>query len=210
MTATLESPASAETPERIEPRDVTFKIRRFIPELDEEPHWEEYVVSAYPTDRVLPSADPWAADTGCRSGGSRPGPVHGDPRSDHGRGYAPASGCGSRQRAPGFRCHGAAATNPDARPSPKRRTAPNPAESRADAGARHCGEGWRRWPMVQLPSVSRCSSNVNRSEMRARASCNSSSPASFARAGSTGTSVTCTFITGFPKPGWIRSRRSRT
>ena len=53
MTATLESPASAEAPERVEPRDVTFKIRRFIPEFDEEPHWEEYVVSAYPTDRVL-------------------------------------------------------------------------------------------------------------------------------------------------------------
>jgi succinate dehydrogenase / fumarate reductase iron-sulfur subunit len=53
MTATLESPATAETPDRVEPRDVTFKIRRFIPELDEEPHWEEYVVSAYPTDRVL-------------------------------------------------------------------------------------------------------------------------------------------------------------
>ena len=53
MTATLETTATAETPARIEPRDVTFKIRRFIPEVDEEPHWEEYVVSAYPTDRVL-------------------------------------------------------------------------------------------------------------------------------------------------------------
>ena len=53
MTATLETTSTAETPARIEPRDVTFKIRRFIPEIDEEPHWEEYVVSAYPTDRVL-------------------------------------------------------------------------------------------------------------------------------------------------------------
>jgi succinate dehydrogenase / fumarate reductase iron-sulfur subunit len=53
MTATLETTSTAETPERIEARDVTFKIRRFIPEFDEEPHWEEYVVSAYPTDRVL-------------------------------------------------------------------------------------------------------------------------------------------------------------
>jgi succinate dehydrogenase / fumarate reductase iron-sulfur subunit len=53
MTATLETTSTAETPERVEPRDVTFKIRRFIPEVDEEPHWEEYVVSAYPTDRVL-------------------------------------------------------------------------------------------------------------------------------------------------------------
>jgi succinate dehydrogenase / fumarate reductase iron-sulfur subunit len=53
MTATLETTSPTETPERVEPRDVTFKIRRFIPEIDEEPHWEEYVVSAYPTDRVL-------------------------------------------------------------------------------------------------------------------------------------------------------------
>ena len=37
----------------IEASEVTFKIRRFIPEIDEDPHWEEYVVSAYPTDRVL-------------------------------------------------------------------------------------------------------------------------------------------------------------
>ena len=50
MTATIET---QEAPARLEPSDVTFKIRRFIPELDEEPHWEEYVVSAYPTDRVL-------------------------------------------------------------------------------------------------------------------------------------------------------------
>jgi succinate dehydrogenase / fumarate reductase, iron-sulfur subunit len=50
MTADL---ADAPAPEAITPRDVTFKIRRFIPEIDEEPHWEEYVVSAYPTDRVL-------------------------------------------------------------------------------------------------------------------------------------------------------------
>ena len=50
MTAALEP---TEAVARIEPRDVTFKIRRFIPEIDEEPHWEEYVVSAYPTDRVL-------------------------------------------------------------------------------------------------------------------------------------------------------------
>jgi succinate dehydrogenase / fumarate reductase iron-sulfur subunit len=45
--------ADAPAPESIEARDVTFKIRRFIPEIDEEPHWEEYVVQAYPTDRVL-------------------------------------------------------------------------------------------------------------------------------------------------------------
>jgi len=45
--------AHAPAPESIEARDVTFKIRRFIPEIDEEPHWEEYVIQAYPTDRVL-------------------------------------------------------------------------------------------------------------------------------------------------------------
>ena len=33
--------------------DVKLRIRRFNPELDEEPHWEEYVVAAEPTDRVL-------------------------------------------------------------------------------------------------------------------------------------------------------------
>ncbi|MEY2635078.1 MAG: hypothetical protein RIS75_1018, partial [Actinomycetota bacterium] len=33
--------------------DVTFRIRRFNPEVDSEPHWEDYVVSCYPTDRVL-------------------------------------------------------------------------------------------------------------------------------------------------------------
>ena len=32
---------------------VTFKIARFIPETDEEPHYEEYTVEALPTDRVL-------------------------------------------------------------------------------------------------------------------------------------------------------------
>lgn len=33
--------------------DVTFKIRRFNPEVDSEPHWEDYVVPCYPTDRIL-------------------------------------------------------------------------------------------------------------------------------------------------------------
>jgi succinate dehydrogenase / fumarate reductase, iron-sulfur subunit len=33
--------------------DVQLRIRRFNPEADEEPHWEEYVVEAEPTDRVL-------------------------------------------------------------------------------------------------------------------------------------------------------------
>lgn len=33
--------------------DVTLRIRRYNPELDDAPHWERYVVSAEPTDRVL-------------------------------------------------------------------------------------------------------------------------------------------------------------
>jgi len=33
--------------------DVTLRIRRFNPELDSEPHWEEYRVEAEPSDRVL-------------------------------------------------------------------------------------------------------------------------------------------------------------
>jgi len=33
--------------------DVTLRIRRFNPELDSEPHWEEYQVEAEPSDRVL-------------------------------------------------------------------------------------------------------------------------------------------------------------
>ena len=33
--------------------DVTFRIRRFLPEHDSEPHWEDYTVALFPTDRVL-------------------------------------------------------------------------------------------------------------------------------------------------------------
>jgi succinate dehydrogenase iron-sulfur subunit len=33
--------------------DVTLRIRRYNPELDDAPHWETYAVSAEPTDRVL-------------------------------------------------------------------------------------------------------------------------------------------------------------
>jgi succinate dehydrogenase / fumarate reductase iron-sulfur subunit len=33
--------------------DVRLRIRRYNPERDEEPHWEEYRVEAEPTDRVL-------------------------------------------------------------------------------------------------------------------------------------------------------------
>jgi succinate dehydrogenase / fumarate reductase iron-sulfur subunit len=33
--------------------EVTLRIRRFNPEADAEPHWEEYTVAAEPSDRVL-------------------------------------------------------------------------------------------------------------------------------------------------------------
>lgn len=33
--------------------DVTFKLRRFNPEVDTAPHWESYTVACLPTDRVL-------------------------------------------------------------------------------------------------------------------------------------------------------------
>ncbi len=40
-------------PEQITRLDVTFKIARFIPESDDEPHYEEYELACLPTDRVL-------------------------------------------------------------------------------------------------------------------------------------------------------------
>ena len=33
--------------------EITLKLRRFNPETDADPHWEEYVVPAEPTDRLL-------------------------------------------------------------------------------------------------------------------------------------------------------------
>jgi succinate dehydrogenase / fumarate reductase iron-sulfur subunit len=33
--------------------DVTLKIRRYIPETDDEPHWESYAVTVEPTERLL-------------------------------------------------------------------------------------------------------------------------------------------------------------
>jgi len=48
MTAIVEAPVAAPVA-----TDVTFRIRRFLPEIDAEPHWEEYTVPLYPTDRVL-------------------------------------------------------------------------------------------------------------------------------------------------------------
>lgn len=49
MTAVVDTPVEA----AIQATDVTFRIRRFLPEEDLEPHWEDYIVSMYPTDRVL-------------------------------------------------------------------------------------------------------------------------------------------------------------
>ena len=46
MSTPVKTPAPVAT-------DGTFRIRRFNPEIDSEPHWEDYVVSCYPTDRVL-------------------------------------------------------------------------------------------------------------------------------------------------------------
>ena len=49
--STLEhAPAEMPAPVAI---DVTFRVRRFNPEVDTEPHWEDYVVPCYPTDRIL-------------------------------------------------------------------------------------------------------------------------------------------------------------
>ena len=33
--------------------DVTFRVRRFLPEHDSEPHWQDYTVALFPTHRVL-------------------------------------------------------------------------------------------------------------------------------------------------------------
>ena len=52
---------------------------------------------------------------------------------------------------------------------------------------------------AQASGCSRCSSRVSRSEMRARACCNSSR--SSGTGASAGTSRTSTFITGLPRPG---------
>ena len=45
--------APAPTPETIESFTVTLMIRRFIPEVDTEPHWQDFDVEMYATDRVL-------------------------------------------------------------------------------------------------------------------------------------------------------------
>ena len=53
MTATVEVPTTA-VPVAT---DVTFRIRRFQPEVDSEPHWEDYTLALFPTDRVLTALD---------------------------------------------------------------------------------------------------------------------------------------------------------
>lgn len=50
MSATTTAPAAVAAPVAI---DVTFRIRRYNPEIDTEPHWEDYVVPCFPTDRIL-------------------------------------------------------------------------------------------------------------------------------------------------------------
>ena len=49
MTAAVAVP---ETPVLVA-TDVTFRIRRFQPEVDTEPYWQDFTVALYPTDRVL-------------------------------------------------------------------------------------------------------------------------------------------------------------
>lgn len=49
MTAVMEVPV-VEIPVAT---DVTFRVRRFLPEIDDEPHWVDYTVALFPTDRVL-------------------------------------------------------------------------------------------------------------------------------------------------------------
>ncbi len=51
-TATIEAGTVAPMPE-LKPSIVTLIIRRFDPEVDEEPRWVDYDVELYPTDRIL-------------------------------------------------------------------------------------------------------------------------------------------------------------
>ena len=52
MTALAEAPTGTNAP-AIPRRTVTVRIRRFNPETDTEPHWQDFTVQALPTDRVL-------------------------------------------------------------------------------------------------------------------------------------------------------------
>jgi len=65
MSQTLDAFLEAPMPGDVEPLNaadavaapkaspVTFRIRRFDPEVDGEPHYEDYTVDCYPTDRIL-------------------------------------------------------------------------------------------------------------------------------------------------------------
>jgi succinate dehydrogenase / fumarate reductase iron-sulfur subunit len=52
MTAVVENPGQVVDPALVR-RVITVKIRRFNPEVDTEPHWQSFQVSALATDRVL-------------------------------------------------------------------------------------------------------------------------------------------------------------
>ncbi len=49
---TEQAPTRVSTPAPT-PTDVTFRLLRFNPEQDEKPHWEDYTVACFPTDRIL-------------------------------------------------------------------------------------------------------------------------------------------------------------
>jgi len=57
MTTTIDRPADTTdtlgTTRRAAVREVTLRIRRYNPELDAEPHWEDYAVPVEPGDRLL-------------------------------------------------------------------------------------------------------------------------------------------------------------
>ncbi len=53
MTAVSQRPSGRGSAAVPEPRQVSVKIRRYNPEISDEPTWVTYTVEAYPTDRVL-------------------------------------------------------------------------------------------------------------------------------------------------------------
>ncbi|MFS0867831.1 succinate dehydrogenase iron-sulfur subunit [Microbacterium sp. 179-B 1A2 NHS] len=53
MTLVADDAVEAPAEEAIQSYLVTFIVRRFNPEVDAEPHWVDYDVEMYPTDRVL-------------------------------------------------------------------------------------------------------------------------------------------------------------
>ena len=52
-TAVATAPRATGADPAITPIEVTLRIRRFNPEVDAEPHWEDYLVTALPMDRLL-------------------------------------------------------------------------------------------------------------------------------------------------------------